>query len=197
MTTRLTAKGATTRARIVEGAADEIRKHGVTMTTLDDIGARTHTSRGQLFHYFPGGKEELLLAVAEHEAGRVLDDQQPHLDHLDSWAAWGRWRDAVLDRYRQQGSSCPLSTLMSELGRSTPAARKVTRQLLAQWESAIIAGIGRMQRSGRIAADVDAVRAGRAMLAGIQGGVSILLSTGDLSHLEAALDAGIASLRTG
>jgi hypothetical protein len=33
------------------------------------------------------------------------------------------------------------------------------------------------------------------LLAGIQGGVGIMLSTGDLSHLEAALDVGIESLR--
>lgn len=32
-------------------------------------------------------------------------------------------------------------------------------------------------------------------LAGIQGGVGIMLATGDLSYLEAALDAGIAALR--
>ena len=33
------------------------------------------------------------------------------------------------------------------------------------------------------------------LLAGIQGGVGIMLSTGDLSYLEAALDVGIASIR--
>ena len=38
-------------------------------------------------------------------------------------------------------------------------------------------------------------RAAAALLAGIQGGVSVLLNTGDLSYLEAALDVGIANLR--
>ena len=38
-------------------------------------------------------------------------------------------------------------------------------------------------------------RARLALLAGIQGGVGIMLSTGDLSYLEAALDVGIESLR--
>ncbi len=61
MSDTLTAKGAATRRRIVEGAAEEIREHGVSTTTLDDIRARTLTSKGQLFHYFPGGREELLL----------------------------------------------------------------------------------------------------------------------------------------
>ena len=45
---------------------------------------RTGTSKGQLFHYFPGGREDLLLAVADYEAGRVLADQQPYLGQLTS-----------------------------------------------------------------------------------------------------------------
>ena len=125
---KLTAKGQATRQRIIEGAAAEIRERGVAVATLDDIRARTQTSKSQLFHYFPDGKEQLLLAVAEHEAQMVLDDQQPYLGALTSWAAWQRWRDAVVDRYRRQGQHCPLAVLMSEIGRSTPGAQAVTRR---------------------------------------------------------------------
>ncbi|MGW3248096.1 TetR/AcrR family transcriptional regulator [Streptomyces sp. NPDC001070] len=191
MASRLTAKGAATRQRIVEGAAEEIRERGVTETTLDDIRARTATSKSQVFHYFPGGKEDLLLAVARHEAGRVLADQQPHLGELTSWRAWRDWRDAVVDRYRRQGQRCPLGTLTSQLTRATPGAQAVTRELLASWQAQITAGIRAMQDQGEIAPDLDADRAAAALLAGIQGGVSILMSTGSLTHLEAALDLGI------
>lgn len=191
----LTKKGAATRQRIVEGAAAEIRDRGVALTTLDDIRARTHTSKSQLFHYFPGGKEQLLLAVAEHEAEQVLADQQPHLGALNSWAAWQRWRDAVVDRYRRQGQSCPLSMLMSEIGRSTPGAQAVTATLMQRWHDEITAGVRSMQDQGKVAGGIDAERSAAALLAGIQGGVGILLATGDLGYLEAALDVGIATLR--
>lgn len=192
---KLTSKGAATRWRIIEGAAAEIRAGGVSATTLDDIRARTQTSKSQLFHYFPGGKEQLLLAVAEHEAALVLADQQPYLGELTSWAAWQRWRDAVVDRYRRQGQHCPLAVLMSELGRTTPAAQAVTSSLIRQWHTEITAGIRAMQRGGKMSGRFDAEPAAAALLAGIQGGVGILLATGDLSFLEAALDRGIAALR--
>jgi len=65
----LTAKGEATRNRIVEGAAVVLREKGVSAATLDDVMARTQTSKSQLFHYFPAGKDELLLAVA-HGLGR-------------------------------------------------------------------------------------------------------------------------------
>ena len=191
----LTAKGAATRQRIIDGAAAEIRAHGVSATTLDDIRARTRTSKSQLFHYFPGGKEQLLLAVAQYEAEWVLSDQQPYLGALTSWAAWQRWRDVVVERYRLQGQHCPLAVLMSELGRTTPGAQAVTGALIRQWHSEIAAGVTHMQRKGQIPTRVDAERAAAALLAGIQGGVGILLATGDLSFLEAALDAGIDALR--
>src|ERR1700712_4776684 len=190
----LTAKGEATRRRIVEGAADLMRERGVAATTLDDVRARTGTSKSQLFHYFPSGKEQLLLAVAQHEADRVLADQQPHLGRLRTWPAWTAWRDAVLERYRQQGQSCPLSVLMTELGRSTPAARAITVELINQWECDIVQGIEWMQKSKDVSPRIDAARAGRAILAGIQGGVTIMLATGDIAHLEAALDMGLESL---
>jgi hypothetical protein len=52
-----------------------------------------------------------------------------------------------------------------------------------------------MQSQGKIAASTDADRAAAALLAAIQGGVGIMLATGDASYLEAALDVGIDSLR--
>ncbi|MGU3497481.1 TetR/AcrR family transcriptional regulator [Mycobacterium sp. C31M] len=194
---KLTRKGAATRQRIVEGAAAEIRDRGIAATTLDDIRARTTTSKSQLFHYFPGGKEQLLLEVARHEADQVLADQQPHLGALTSWAAWQRWRDAVIDRYRRQGQSCPLSTLMSEIGRSTPGAQAVTDTLLRRWHGELTAGVRAMQGQGKVDARIDAAHAAAALLAGVQGGVGILVATGDIGYLQAALDVGIANLRAG
>ncbi|MCV7218479.1 TetR/AcrR family transcriptional regulator [Mycobacterium crocinum] len=191
----LTAKGRATRQRIIEGAAAEIRARGVALTTLDDVMAHTRTSKSQLFHYFPGGKEQLLLAVAALESQRVLDDQQPHLSALTSWAAWQRWRDSVVDRYRRQGQNCPIAVLMSEIGRTTQGAEAVTTELIVQWRGAIATGIRSMQDQGKVADSVNAERAAAALLAGIQGGVGIMLATGDLSYLEAALDEGIDGLR--
>ena len=193
---KLTAKGRATRQRIIDGAAAEIREQGVATATLDDIMARTQTSKSQLFHYFPDGKEQLLLAVATQEAQQVLDDQQPYLGELTSWAAWQRWRDAVVERYRRQGQSCPLSVLMSEIGRSTPGAQAVTSALMRQWHDEIATGVRHMQAADKVSEELDADRTAAALLAGIQGGVGIMLATGDLSYLEAALDVGVGSLRT-
>jgi hypothetical protein len=125
----------------------------------------------------------------------VLRDQQPHLSALTSWAAWQRWRDLVVDGYRRQGQHCPLSMLMSEIGRTTEGAQAVTAALLRQWHDDIAIGVRHMQRQDKILPAINPDRAAAALLAGIQGGVAIMLATGDLSYLEAAMDSGIQSLR--
>jgi hypothetical protein len=52
-----------------------------------------------------------------------------------------------------------------------------------------------MQASGQIESSLDADRRAAALLAGLQGGVLIMLATGEIAHLEVALDEGIAALR--
>ncbi|MDG4789221.1 TetR/AcrR family transcriptional regulator [Micromonospora sp. WMMD1102] len=195
MNRTFTRKGAETRHRIVEGAAAEIRERGVAATTLDDVRARTGTSKSQLFHYFPDGKDELLLAVARYEADRVIADQQPQLGDLTSWPAWSAWRDRVVARYLGQGMECPLNGLVAQLGRTTPGARAVVTELLGRWQAELGTGIRHMQRIGEVDPGLDADQAAAALLAGIQGGVLVMLATGRIGHLEAALDVGIGNLR--
>ncbi|WP_217197305.1 TetR/AcrR family transcriptional regulator [Streptomyces buecherae] len=191
-----TAKGRATRQRIIEGAAGYLRSDDPGNVTLDDIRAATSTSKSQLFHYFPNGKEELLLAVAHYESDRVLADQQPFLGSLDSWDAWEQWRRVVIGRYRAQGPRCPLAALIGQVS-TVPGAADVTASLLRRWQEHLRRGILAMQESGEVAPHVDADRTAAAFVAGTQGGVIVLRSTGDTFHLEAVLDALISHLRGG
>lgn len=184
----ITARGAQTRRRIVEGAAAEIRETGVA-ATLDEIRARTHTSKGQIFHYFPGGKDELLLAVAQFEAERVITEQQPFLDALHDERSWWAWRDALVERYRAQGADCPLAAVNAELGRSSPGARAVTAALLREWESRLLHGIGRARAADLVVASATDEQLAGSIITATQGGALLLVTTGSERYLENALDA--------
>lgn len=189
-----TTKGIATRQRLLEGAAAYLRSGDPGNATLDDIRVATQTSKSQIFHYFPGGKEELFLEVARFEAARVIEDQQPHISELDSWAAWDRWRRAVIARYQAQGAHCPLASLMNQVG-SVPGAAEVSTTLISQWQDYLRRGIETMQANGSVSAEIDARRTSAAMIAGIQGGVSVLQVTGRTDHLEAILALLISHLR--
>ncbi|MFF5083995.1 TetR/AcrR family transcriptional regulator [Actinoplanes sp. NPDC000266] len=183
----LTAKGAATRQRIVEAAAGLIRERGASETSLDDVRGATATSKSQLFHYFPEGRDGLLVAVAEHEAAQVIEAQQPWLDDLGTAESWRGWQDAVLRHYAELGDRCPLGVLTAELGKTSPQARLVISALYDTWEAALARGATAM-RAG------DPQDRARIILTAVQGGVVMLRSTGRVAYLETALEAAVAPL---
>jgi len=184
----LTAKGSATRRRIIEAAAEEIRQHGATVTTLDDVCRRSKTAKGQVFHYFPDGKEQVLVAVAELEAERVFDDQEPYLGQLTSRAAWEAWRGHVVRTHRDQGLHCPLGVLIVDLGRYSVTAQAVSSHLVTRWQQRLRVGIEATQAAGEADPALDPGRTAAAVIAAIQGGVAVLRSTGSAENLEAGLD---------
>jgi AcrR family transcriptional regulator len=139
-----TAKGRATQARIIEGAAEVLRERGLASTALDDIRSRTGTSKSRLFHYFPGGKDELLLAVAQFQTDRVLDDQQPHpgagggtrwWSAMNSRVTNARWDPCSCRSQRRRGfrsTACRRTrtgssrSSMTRLEAASPAVRRWT-----------------------------------------------------------------------
>jgi AcrR family transcriptional regulator len=190
----LTIKGAATRQRIIEGAAVLMRQSGAGVS-LDGIRAATRTSKSQLFHYFPDGREQLVLAVAAHEAEQILADQQPYLDELTSWQSWHAWRNTVVAHYRRQGRHCPLRVLLGELAPDDEGARAVQVELMDRWQAKLAAGVRHMQDHELMTRGLAADRAADALLAAVQGGALVLIVTGRSGSLEAALDLTLDQLR--
>ena len=119
----LTARGAATRSRIVNAAADLIYEHGVDRTSLDEVMAASGVSKSQLYDYF-ADKDALVLEVIAFQAERVLAAQQPHLGALDL-RALGAWGQAIirLNEHVHMGG-CPLGSLANELANTSESARK-------------------------------------------------------------------------
>jgi AcrR family transcriptional regulator len=193
--TTLTPKGAATRLRIVETAADLLLAHGVGGTSLDDIRTETSTSKSQLFHYFPGGKSELIAAIAGFQSERVLDAQRPFLDHLDSWEFWDGWRDAVIAHYGSQPHwGCPIGALASELIGNDPDRAAELAGHLDRWRSYLQAGLDRMRTAGLLRADADPRSLALATFAAVQGGLLLTQTMRSIEPLEAALDGALVAL---
>jgi AcrR family transcriptional regulator len=193
--TRLTSKGAATRARIVAAAADLVLARGVGGTSLDDIRAGTQTSKSQLLHYFPGGKRELVLAIADLQAGRVMRAQQPFLETLDSLEAWEGWRAALLEHYAAQPHwGCPIGALVSELTSTDPSAAPEVAAHMERWRAHLGAGLQRMHDKGMLRPEVDPDRLASGMLAAVQGGLLLNQAAQSIEPLSAALDTALSAL---
>jgi AcrR family transcriptional regulator len=193
----LTPKGALTRARIVEAAADLVLAHGAGGTTLDDIRAGTATSKSQLFHYFPGGKSDLIRAIVSFQGERVLDAQRPYLDTFDTWEAWQGWRDAVVAHYGSQPHwGCPISALASELIGHDPAQAAEVAAYMDRWRGYLVAGVARMRAAGLLRRDADPEAIGLSIFSALHGGLLLTQTMRSVRPLEAALDGAMAVLRS-
>jgi AcrR family transcriptional regulator len=192
----LTAKGAATRTRIVETAAELVLARGVGATSLDDIRAGTATSKSQLFHYFPDGKGELVSAIAGYQAERVLDAQRPYLDELDTWESWERWREAVLAHYGSQPHwGCPIGALTTELLRAEPDRAAELTAHMDRWRRYLEDGLRRMRAAGLLRADADPHELALATFASLHGGLALTQMMGSIEPLDAALSAALVALR--
>ena len=189
--TRLTARGAATRARIVDAAAGLVFQGGVAATSLDAVLAASGTSKSQLYHYFDD-KDDLVLAVIERQTAAVLAAQQPALGRVDSIAGLRGWRDLVVGLQRRRGcvGGCPIGSLASELAESE-RARDVLAESFASWESAFVEGLTAMRDRGELTADAQPTELATALMAALQGGLLLAQTTRSTRPLELALDMAI------
>jgi AcrR family transcriptional regulator len=194
----LTSKGAATRARIVEAAADLVAHEGAANMSLDDVGQATRTSRSQLFHYFPGGRTELIRAVAAYQAGRTIQDQQPYLSDLTSWSAWEAWAEQLVGVAASEAmvGGCRIGSLVAQLGHTDLEARTIVAAAFEQWQGLLADGIRAMQATGQIEPTVDPDALALATLATIQGGLLLTQSTGSPAPFRTAMDQTLAHLRS-
>jgi AcrR family transcriptional regulator len=187
----LTARGAATRSRIVNAAADLMYEHGVDRTSLDEVMAASGVSKSQLYHYFED-KDALVLAVIVLQAERVLDAQQPHLEALDSLPAIRAWRDAIVRlNIITHGRGCPLGSLASELANDSEHARKRLAASFAMWRDRIERGLKEMRERGQLAASADPQELAIALLTAVQGGLLLAKTTHSSRPLEIALDMAV------
>jgi len=193
----LTPKGERTRAKIVDTAAHLMLQNGVMATTIEDVCAAAGVGRSQIYHYF-SGKPDLVRAVIDFQTGRVLDNQEPFLSHLDDWDTWYSWRDRIVQTQRDLGcvGGCPLGSLANELSDSDELARRVLSKSFEKWEASFRQGIDRMIQKGILRADTDPGRLGAIMLGALQGGLLLCQTRKDASSLETVLDGALDYLKS-
>lgn len=195
---RITSKGAATRRRIVEAAADLMYEHGVAGTSVEDVQRAAEVSASQVYYHF-ANKQCLVRAVIAYQSEAVLSLHLPMLSRLDSIDALEAWRDFVVSRarWRRNQRGCPIGSLSSELASKDPEARVELLAGFSRWEHAIRGGLTAMRDRGDLRPETDPARLALAMLAVVQGGLLLTAARRDTHALEAGLDAIIDGIRAG
>jgi TetR/AcrR family transcriptional repressor of nem operon len=186
-----TARGAATRARIVDAATELVRAHGAANTTIDEVIEASKVSKSQVYHYF-ADKDDLVLAVIQRQTECVLGTHEELLRKLNSPAGLRRWRDAVVELTGQTNCAggCPLGSLAAELA-ETPRTRTALAESFARWASYFENAFARMQSRAGQKPGNDPKQLAEAMLASLQGGLLLAQTMRSTRPLELALDMAI------
>jgi AcrR family transcriptional regulator len=171
------------RERMVISAALLIRERGAQPTAIADVLEHSGAPRGSAYHYFPGGRTQLLCEAidyaGEYIAARIADAKSG-LDVLDDLIANYR-RQLVRSEYR---AGCPVVAVAVEAGdpdkqeQATPVIDRAAA-VFARWTDLI---------AQRLVADgVSAARADElAMLSttAIEGAIVVARASRDLKPLD-------------
>jgi len=106
---------ASPRERMVRSAAVLIRERGAHPTAIADVLAHSGAPRGSAYHYFPGGRTQLLCEAIDYASDHVtarLDRATDTFALLDDMVA--RFRDQLLASDFRAG--CPVVAVAVEAG---------------------------------------------------------------------------------
>jgi AcrR family transcriptional regulator len=138
-----------TRQEILDVATAEFARNGYSGARVDDIAAKTRTTKRMIYYYF-GGKEQLYIAVLERAYSVARDaERQLDVDHLDPVSAIRTLAELTFDHHEfhpdfislvaveniHRGEFIAKSEALSEL--NTPAVSVTARILERGYASGI------------------------------------------------------------
>ena len=188
MTGTLTPRGARTKQRIVEAAAELIYAKGVERVSLDEVMEATRTSRSQIYHYF---ETKMLWCERSSRFRRIASSKRrdllrkPRFDRVPAGLAG---RGGVREPGGRQSRGGPLGSLANELATESEEARRQIHGRFLGWSAVIEAGLTRLRDAGKIGAGVDTREMAVAILAAVQGGILLSMTARTSQPLKLALD---------
>src|SRR5215470_9601130 len=178
---------AETRERIVGVTAGLFRERGYTGTGIKQIAQESGAAFGSLYHFFPGGKDELAAAALRWSGAGYQLLVEAVIDAAPDFVTG--LRDAFLGAAEvleatDYADACPIETVALEVASVNEPLRLVTAEIFEQWiESATTRGM---------AAGLDrtnARRLGIAFINALEGAFVLARAMKSTEPLVAAADA--------
>jgi len=137
------------RERMVFSAAQLIRRDGVAATGMREVAAHAAAPRGSLQHYFPGGKEQLVIEAVGW-AGRYAGNRVARfLAALPEPTPGGLFTEMVrqwTDEYETSGfaGGCPVAAATVDCAESSASTREASSAAFSTWADAVAGALADM-----------------------------------------------------
>lgn len=188
-----------TRERIVAATNELFRRQGYNGTSLKDITTAAGATTGSLYHFWPGGKDELTAEVLKTSGaayGQLFEVLLAEDDDVGRGVA--AFFDAAADVLESTDfiDPCPIGTVAREVASTHDALRSVAEEVFDAW---VDIGAARFDLAGM--GPEGARELAAVVIATIEGGFVVARTARDTVALRAAgrqlqllIDAALAAL---
>ena len=125
-----------TRERILDATADLLRIRGYPGTGMKQVVAQARAPLGSVYHFFPGGKEQLAAETLERAGAFYHDLVLAVFDGEDDAVAGTRAIfDGAAEVLRQSGyeDACPIATVALEVASTSEPLRRAADRVFESW----------------------------------------------------------------
>ena len=164
------AKGADTKLRIIQTAADLFHKQGVHAASPDEIIEASGTGKGQFYYYFKS-KEGLVHEVLQGHLQAIKQGSAPVNYEINSWEELERWFQAhlLLQKRYKMTRGCPFGTVGNELTENDGLIREDLGHLFEVVKHKLSKFFVREKAQGRLLKDANEEHLAAFCVATIQG----------------------------
>lgn len=177
----------TPRDQIIQTTCELLELQGYHATGLNQIIQESGSPKGSLYHYFPGGKEELAAESLRRVGQIVLERIRQNLaEAADAAEAVEMFIQRIAASVEQSGfrAGGPITTVALETASSSERLREECQHIYAGWQAAFADKL--------ISAGMDEIRARRlaqVIIAAIEGGIILCRTERSRTPLEAVAEA--------
>jgi AcrR family transcriptional regulator len=173
-----------TKERIVGAGAELFRRQGYTGTGVKQIVAEANAPFGSLYHFFPGGKEQLAGEVIRWSgamyAEMVMGVIQPAKDLLSMVDLFFSEAARHL-RETDYEDACPIATVALEVASTSEPLREATAEVFDSWIEGLAARLEAAGLAGEVSRELSI-----AMLISLEGAFVLSRAKRSTEPLEVA-----------
>lgn len=173
------------RTRMLDAAEHLFRVQGLHATGLAEVLAKSGAPRGSLYHYFPGGKEQMAVETLDRASAQIRDAIVELLatgSAPEALRAYGQIARRRLER-SDFAEGCPVGNTALEASVGSPSVRAACDRAFREWEDVISEAL---VRDG-----IDAADAGKLatfILATFEGALLVARARRDVAPLVDATE---------
>lgn len=125
-----------TKDRIMDTSAELFRRQGYTATGVKQIVAAANAPFGSLYHFFPGGKEQLAAEVIRSSGQLYIQlFATIALQAPDVLTAVGDFFSGAAETLKETdyADACPIATVALEVASTSEPLREATAEVFESW----------------------------------------------------------------